>query len=90
MNETGKMKIRPSMLNHLAKCPCFRPSEGESDAAAEGTFLHAAVENNDDRGLDDEQLEQVTKCRQQEAIYLEDAVEQYSELPIEIDLTNDA
>ena len=80
------MKYRPSILNNLAACPCFESKEGESEAAKEGTLLHLAMETGDLTGLDDEQVEQIKKCQQQEKIYLDGADEVHRELPLEIDL----
>ena len=89
MTEPIKVKIRPSMLNNLAACPCFRPSEGDSDAALEGTMLHERMETGSDEGCDEEQLEQLKKCRELQQEFLEKATEVHKELRLEIDLTDE-
>jgi hypothetical protein len=58
----------PSKLHRLAACPgSFKLSQGipeeESEAAAEGTMLHARVASGDLTGLTDEQIEAVNACR---------------------------
>ena len=89
MSETD-VKFRPSMLNHLEACPCYRPSEGESEAALEGTMLHERMETGTDEGTDEEQREQLEKCRSLQREYLENADEVFTELRVEIDLDDEA
>ena len=50
--------LGPSALKYIEICPGFRNSGETSPAAAEGTMLHAAVEKEDLKGLDDEQVKQ--------------------------------
>lgn len=55
-------RFSPSQLDNLSLCLRFKYKEME-DAANEGTDLHAAIENDSDVGLDEEQKLQVTKIQ---------------------------
>lgn len=62
------MRISPSKLDAWATCPCFEyvdsKEDKKSDAATEGTLLHAAMESDDDSLLENvEQRAAVTSMR---------------------------
>ncbi len=60
--DNGHHKYSPSKLKLLAQCPGYTGDDEPSEAAEEGTRLHAAAETGDMAGLTDEQRGFVQMC----------------------------
>lgn len=53
----------PSKLQSLEACPGFSSMDSTNEASIMGTKMHNAVETGDVKGLTDEQIDVVDKCR---------------------------
>jgi len=62
-SEPQHAKHSPSGLHYKEICPGYTNRDESSPAAEEGTRLHAAVETGKTEGLDEEQLQVVSICR---------------------------
>ena len=77
-------RYSPSKLKLLEQCPGYEGDDEPSEAALEGTRLHAAAETGDLTGLDDEQKDLVAKCRDYAAMIEGDCQTVHRELRLDI------
>ena len=75
-------RFSPSKLKYLVACPGYEGSDEPSDAAIEGTMLHAAAETGETDGLTDEQARLVKMCRDYGRMIEGDCQSVHRELPL--------
>jgi hypothetical protein len=77
-------ELGPSTLKYVEICPGYRSSDETNIFAEEGTMLHAATENNDLTGLNDEQKRLVNTCLEYLVVLEEGADKIEKEVRVEI------
>ena len=74
----------PSALKMFEISPCYLPNNDTNEAAERGSICHEAIETGDDSKLTDIELAWVTKARNYIEPYLNDAVQVWQEIRLEI------